>query len=123
MSVFDRFRKKSESTPQQEPSASSVTAAPDIDISLRGEVGTLYDRGVNPIHAVRAMLYETDGTLATDAKKLAGIWLGINDLLDRDGIEHTLRSQLVGVRDVLAKSIENSLMLRESCSLRRFTIC
>jgi len=54
------------------------------------------------------MLHETDGTTTTDAKRLADIWLGINDLLDRDDMEADLRTQLVGIRDVLAKSIEDS---------------
>lgn len=114
MSLFDRFRKKSQSSPQQEPSPSPVTATSDelhaenLDTSLRGEVSTLYDRSVNPLHAIRAMLHDTDGNLTKDARKIADIWLGVNDLLDRDGIENVLRSQLVSVRDVLAKTIENS---------------
>jgi hypothetical protein len=108
MSLFDRFRKKAAPISQQQRSAIPVATAPKFGGPLREEVGTLYDRGVNPIHAIKAMLYETDGNLTTDAKRLADIWLGINDLLDRDDIETDLRNQLVGVRDVLAKSIEDS---------------
>ena len=54
------------------------------------------------------MLHDADGNSTTDARKIADIWRGINDLLDRDGLENTLRTQLVGLRDVLAKTLEES---------------
>jgi hypothetical protein len=89
-----------------------VTETPDepsdIYDSLREEVVRLYDRGVNPLHAIRAMLHEIDGKLTTDTKRVAGIWLGVNDLLDRDDIVNPLRSELVGIRDVIAKTIEDT---------------
>ena len=84
------------------------SSSPDGPASLREEVGILYDRGVNPLRAVRALFHDADGNLITDARKIADIWRGINDLLDRDGIENTLRTQLMGLRDVLAKTLEAS---------------
>ena len=40
----------------------------DKDNSIRRDVGALYDHGVNPVHAIKAMLHEKDGTLATDPR-------------------------------------------------------
>ena len=54
------------------------------------------------------MLHDKDGGLTSDCEKLSGIWLGINDLLDRDKIEVNLRSQLVSIRDVLGSVISYS---------------
>ncbi len=108
MSLLDRFRKKVMPNPRQQDAFVSPKKADfDADLSLREEVTSLYDRRVNPLHAVKAMLYETDGNLTTNAKRVSGIYLGVNDLLDRDGIDADLRSQLVSVRDSLAKSIED----------------
>ncbi len=112
MSLFDRLRKKPQLSPQKEPPGGPVTAIPDkpgdTDDSLRAEIGRLYDCGVDPVHAIRATLHGAGGTLTTDAKRLAGIWLGVNDLLDRDVIGNPLRSELVSVRNVLAKTIEDA---------------
>jgi hypothetical protein len=112
-------------SPQPETSAGPLPTAPDEpgaeplardsspdrpgskDRPLRKEVSAAFDRGVDPIRAVRAMLYK-DGHLLTDAEEFADIWLGVVDLLDRDGIENGLRSQLVSLRDVLAGTIEET---------------
>ena len=85
--------------PQQEPPGSIAST------SLREEVSRLHDLGVHPLHAVRAMLHSSEGELITDTKKCADIWLGINDLLDRDDIENSLRSQLVAIREELGSAI------------------
>lgn len=112
MSLFDRFRKKPETAPDVElastPEKVAAGKPTDKDNSIRRDVGALYDHGVNPVRAIMAMLYETDGTLATDPEKLSGIWLGINDLLDRDEIEADLRTQLVSIRDALGKAISDT---------------
>lgn len=109
MALFNRFRKRQDSVGQQAPQGNTGTAIPDAspteDESLRGEVTRLYERGVDPLLAIRAMLYDKDRNLITDAKRLAGIWLGINDLLDRDDVVNPLRSELVSLRDVLGESI------------------
>lgn len=112
MSLFDRFRKNLDFAPQVKlaPAPEKVVAGKpyDKDNSIRRDVSALYDHGVNPVRAIMAMLHETDGTLATDAEKLSGVWLGINDLLDRDGIEADLRTQLVGIRNGLGKAISDT---------------
>lgn len=64
--------------PQQGPPAGPLTAAPEPsdetsgwseaddvahpDSSLREKVGILFDRGVNPLRAIKAMFYDKDGT-------------------------------------------------------------
>lgn len=112
MSLFDRFRKKRDSIGQQASQGNAITAIPDTLLvksgSLREEVIRLYDHGVDPVHTIGAMLCGRDRSLITDAEKLAGIWLGINDLLDKDDVFNPLRSELVGLRDVLGRSITDA---------------
>ena len=114
MSLFSRFRKASQ--PEAGTTPTKAMAAPDVDgrsaeanpIDLRTEVGRQYDRGVDPIHTVRAMLHELDGSLTTDAERIASSWLGVNDLLDRDDVVNPLRSEMVNIRDVMAETIRKS---------------
>ena len=77
-------------------------------MTLREEVSRLYKQGVDPVRTIQSMLYNVDGSLTTDANKLVEIWLGANDLLDQDDIVNPLRSKLVAIRDVLAKTIEGA---------------
>jgi hypothetical protein len=54
------------------------------------------------------MMHERDGSLSTDVERTVAIWLGINDLLDRDGLDLKLRGELVAVRNTLGKVITDS---------------
>lgn len=103
MTLFDLFRKKLKPLPLPVPENPSGGHG-----SLREEVNNLYDRGLNPILAITKILHDLDGNLRTNAKEIADIYLGINDILDRDGIEITLRNQLVNIREVAAKVIEDA---------------
>ena len=100
MTLFDLFRKKLKPLPLPVPENPSGGHG-----SLREEVNNLYDRGLNPILAITKILHDRDGNIRTKAKEIADIYLGINDILDRDGIEITLRNQLVNIREVAAKVI------------------
>jgi hypothetical protein len=97
-----RFGKEPQPAPQQELPGSIAST------SSREEVSRLHDLGVDALHVVRAMLHGLGGEPITDTKKCADIWLGINDLLDRDDIENLLRSELVAVRDKLGKCIADT---------------
>ena len=46
--------------------------------------------------------------MTADAERIASIWLGVNDFLDRDDVVNPLRSEIVNIRDVMAETIRKS---------------
>jgi len=111
MAIFDRFRKKSPplAPAPPEPAVQDVDIAdPVLSSPLRAAIGTLYDNGVDPIQAIIAMMSERDGHTSTDDKRMIAIWLGISDLLDRDGVDLRLRGELVASRNGLAQALTDT---------------
>ena len=101
--LLGRFRRKE---PPAAPEAGSLTPETTLreDDLLRAEVARLYKLGINPLEAIRALVSPKIGT-TVDIKRLVGIWLGVQDLLDRVDVVNPLRSELVTVEGILGQSV------------------
>ena len=109
ISLRDRFRMKRRPKSQQEPRGGATVASPlegsiPGDNLFRREVVRLYELGVDPAQAVRALLHPKDGT-TIEVKRLIGIWLGVNDLLDKVELVNPMRADLMAVEGVLGNSL------------------
>ena len=107
-SLLKRFRVKRHQTSQQEPRGGAAIVPPKDPIFeddlFRREVVRLYELGVDPAEAVRALLHPKDGA-TIEVKRMVGIWLGLNDLLDKLEIVNPMRNDLVSVEEVLGSSL------------------
>lgn len=71
MALFDRLRKKRYPVEQDVPQSNTAPTIPiappseDEFFLLRGEVTRLYERGIDPLHAIKAMLYDRERNLIT----------------------------------------------------------
>lgn len=104
--LLGRFRRKE---PQAAPAAASL--APETmlreDDLFRVEVARLYELGINPLEAIRALVSPKIGT-TVDVKRLVGVWLGVQDLLDKMDVVNPLRSELVTVEGILGQSVADT---------------
>ena len=104
--LLGRFRRKE---PQAAPADASAAPEKTLreDDLFRAEVARLYELGVNPLEAIRALVSPNAGT-TVDVKRLVGVWLGVQDLLDRTDVVNPIRGELVTVEGVLGQSVADT---------------
>ena len=106
--LLGRFRRREpQATPARPASTPATEPTPGEDDLFRAEVARLYELGVNPLEAIHALVSPKAGS-TVDIKRLVGVWLGVQDLLDRLDVVNPIRCELVTIEGVLGQSVADA---------------